>query len=210
MSWPRRGGHFGRLLLVKLVQMPTDLIHIQDADLNARVLGERLLAAFRAYLPGVTADRRGVAILAPSEAGADRALMVLARTVGAALRDANIALRDSGGDIKAQKQRLCYVPGNALGPAFSTSGAWEMLRHEAAVFVQALELAWMPDRVVAPPSRGVALDRHDITASVSTSEVLALLDERLMAGRPTFLTADPSRLPPGLEAVLRARLPILE
>lgn len=176
--------------------MPPELVRIQDADLDAGTLGERLLAAFRAYLPRATHDRRGVAILAHGESGAHRALMVLARKVGAALRDANIALRDSGGNVKAQKQRLCYLPGSSLGIAFRTPGAWETLAREAACFVQDLEGAWVPE--------------HGGEDVASPASVLALLDVRLMAGRPTFLTADPGRLPSGLEEALRARLAILE
>lgn len=176
--------------------MPPDLIHIQDTDLDAGVLGERLLAAFRAHLPRATEDRRGVAILAPREVSSQAALMVLARKVGAALRDANIALRDGGGDVKARKQRLCYLPGSALGAAFAMPDAWETLAREAACFLPDLDRAWAPEQ--------------DGVDTPSPAPVLGLLDARLAASRPTFLTADPSFLPPGLEDALRARLPILE
>jgi hypothetical protein len=178
---------------VKLVQMPTDLLHLEDADLDQAGIEPRLLAAFRAYLPRALDERRGLAILAPPEAGAHRLLMVLARRVGAALRDANIRLRDTGGDLKSGRQRLCYLPGDALGAALARSGARAELAGEAACFLQDLDAAWQAN---ATPPEPAAL--------------LGLLDERLAAGRPTFLNTAPERLPPGLADGLRARLLALE
>ena len=55
---------------MKLVQMPTDLLHLEDADLDRAGVEPSLLAAFRAYLPAALGERRGLAILASPEAGA--------------------------------------------------------------------------------------------------------------------------------------------
>lgn len=180
---------------MKLVQMPTDLLHLEDADLDAAAVNPLLLAAFRSYLPCALDERRGLAILAPAASG-HLLLMVLARRVGAALRDTNIDLRDSGGDLKAGRQKLCYLPGGLLGSALATPGARAELAREAACFLQDLEGAW-----ASGPTGPAAL---------TPGALLDLLDERLAAGRPTFLNAAPDRLPPGLADGLRARLPILE
>lgn len=188
---------------MKLVQMPTDLLHLEDADLDRARIDPGLLAAFRAYLPEALDERRGLAILAPPDTGAHRLLMVLARRIGVALRDANIRLRDDGGDLKAWRKKLCYLPGDALGAALGLPGARRELGREAACFVQDLDAAW-----AAGPSgmtHGLAN-----TASPAPDALLDLLDERLVEGRPTFLCADPRRLPPGLVDGLRARLPTLE
>ena len=181
---------------MKLVQMPTDLLHLEDADLDRAGIDPGLLAAFRAYLPGALDERRGLAILALPNAGAHHLLMVLARRIGAALRDANIRLRDDGGDLKAGRQKLCYLPGAALASALDQPGPRSELAREAACFIQDLDAAWTPG-----PAN---------TAPVDPRALLDLLDERLAAGRPTFLNAAPDRLPPGLADGLRARLPILK
>src|SRR5688572_28377239 len=127
---------------VKLVQIPTDLLRLEDADLDAAGLDPNLLAAFRTYLPGALDERRGLAILAPAEAGGHLLLIVLARRIGAALRDANIRLRDGGGDLKAGRQKLCYLPGTMLGRALGLPAARAELAGEAACFVQDLDAAW--------------------------------------------------------------------
>jgi hypothetical protein len=181
---------------VKLVQLPTDLLHLEDADLDAAGVDPRLLATFRAYLPRALDERRGLAILAPASGGAHQPLVVLARRIGAALRDANIRLRDRGGDLKAGRQKLCYLPGSVLGSALALPGARAELAREAACFFQDLDAAWPAgDADHLPPD---------------PDALLGLFDERLTAGRPTFLNAAPERLPAGLEAGLRARLPLLE
>jgi hypothetical protein len=181
---------------VKLVQMPTDLLHLEDADLDVADVDPRLLTAFRSYLPRALEERRGLAILVPATAGAHRMLVVLARRVGVALRDGNIRLRDSGGDLQAGRKKLCYLPGGVLGSALATPGARAELAREAACFFQDLEGAWSAGTAGSEP--------------LSPDALLDLLDERLAAGRPTFLNAAPDRLPPGLEDGLRARLPILD
>jgi hypothetical protein len=178
---------------MRLVQMPSALLHLDDADLDGVGLDPTLLAGFRAYLPLALEERRGLAVLAPADAGAHRLLMVLARRVGAALRDANIHLRDRGGDLKAGRKKLCYLPGSELGAALTTPGVRAALAGEAACFFQDLDAAWAAERAALAP--GALLD---------------LLDERLAAGRPTFLNAAPDRLPPGLAAGLRARLSVVE
>jgi len=180
---------------VKLVQMPTDLLHLEDADLDSARIDPYLLAAFRAYLPGAPTERRGLAILAPPDAGAHQLLMVLARRIGAALRDANIRLRDDGGDLQAGRKKLCYLPGDALASALGQPGPRSELAGEAACFIQDLDAAWTPGPVSRSP--------------LDPSALLDLLDERLAAGRPTFLNAAPERLPPGLADGLRARLTTL-
>ena len=174
--------------------MPRALLHLEDADLDDAGIEPALLAAFRAYLPVALDDRRGLAILAPPDASV-RLLMVLARRIGAAIRDANIVLRDSGGDIKAGKQQLCYLPGRLLRDALVEPDDHAALLREAACFLQDLDGAW-PN---TPPSPLLA----------TAEQAIDLLDARLAAGRPTFLSAAPDRLAPGLEAAIRARLPVL-
>ena len=181
---------------MKLVQMPTDLLHLEDADLPAVGVDPRLLAAFRAYLPSALADTRGVAILGPAAAGTREVLMVLARRIGAALRDENIGLRERGGDLKRGRKKLCYLPGSALPTALAARRARRTLAAEAACFFQDLEGAWVAGQ--------------DGRAALAPNALLDLLDERLAGGRPTFLTASPDRLPSDVERGLRARLPVLE
>lgn len=176
---------------MKLVQMPTNLLHISEADLEAAGYDTGLLAAVRAYLPGLLDDRRGAAILTPPGGGGRQVLMLLARRVGAALRDENIQARDSGGDMTAQKKRLCYVPGQMLGGALALPDARAALMSEAACFLQDLEAA-----ISAAPA-------------LSADALLGLLDARMQSGLPTFVNADPARLPADLLAGLCARLRIL-
>jgi hypothetical protein len=181
---------------MKLVQMPTELLHLGDAGLPAAGVDPRLLGAFRSYLPGALEDRRGVAILAPPAAGTRPVLMVLARRIGAALRDENIRRREQGGDLKRGRKKLCYLPGSALPAALGRPSTRRVLADEAACFFQDLEAAWTAGAAGAAP--------------LAPRAVLDLLDERLAAARPTFLSAAPEHLPTGLERGLRDRLPIIE
>jgi hypothetical protein len=137
-----------------------------------------------------------VLIVASAAQGGQHLLMVLARRIGAALRDANIRLRDDGGDLKAGRQKLCYLPGDALRSALARPDFQVALCREAACFVQDLEAAWPAATTGPTPFDPDALP--------------SLLDERLAAGRPTFLQAAPGSLPPGVERELRARLAVLE
>lgn len=198
---------------MKLVQMPTDLLRLEDADLDAAGLDPSLLAGFRAYLPRALDERRGLAILAPADSGAHLLLMVLARRIGAALRDANIRLRESGGDLKAGRQKLCYLPGAALGRALGLPEARAELAREAACFVQDLDAAWAAEPGgAALAAEAVCLEPDALAAEAVRLEpdvLLDLLDERLAANRPTFLNATPERLPSGLADRLRARLRVL-
>jgi hypothetical protein len=188
---------------MKLVQMPAELVRFSDADLDDAGLDRSLLAAFRAYLPEAVDDRLGMAILTPAGTGGHLLLMVLARQIGAALRDENIDLRDSGGDIKAAKKRLCYLPGAVLPEALTLPDARQTLADEAACFLQDLDAAWTPgESDPAPLANGPARPAADA--------VRDLLYVRLAAGRPTFLNADPAGLPPGIEAALRARLRVIQ
>jgi hypothetical protein len=193
--------------------MPTELLHLEDADLDDAGIEPGLLAAFRAYLPRALEDRRGAAILAPAEAGGRQLLMVVARRIGAALRDENIHLREAGGDLKARRKKLCYLPAHALMAALGSPPARRALADEAACFIQDLDGAW----AAAPPA-GRVLGRSDAgplgpdtpLAPVDVLDLLDLLDTRRAGGRPTFLNAAPAGLPAGVESALRARLPILE
>jgi hypothetical protein len=181
---------------MKLVQMPANLLHIEDADLDGADVEPGILEAFRAYLPTALDERRGLVILAAGSDGGQRMLMLLARRIGAALRDENIRRRDSGNDMAVRKLRLCYLPGELLHAALHLPQARAELAREAACFFQSLDSAWTAEYPGSTPRDATAL--------------LGLLDERLAAGRPTFLNAVPDRLLPGLEDALRARLPILE
>src|SRR6185369_5973201 len=122
--------------------MPADLIRVEDADLDECGADSGVLAAYRAFLPLATSERRGLAILAHATTGAHQMLMLLARRVGAALRDENIRLRERGGDLKAGRQKLCYLPGRVLAAAIDEPGCRESLIMEAACFFQDLDGAW--------------------------------------------------------------------
>jgi hypothetical protein len=178
---------------MKLVQMPRELLHLERDDLPALGVERGLLAGFEAYLSRAADDRVGLAILAPPEAGARELLMVLARRVGAALRNQNIRLRDHGGDRQAGYKKLCYLPGSALPQALRTPRARRSLEGEAACFFQDLEMAWA-----------------DGAAALDPSVFLELLDLRLARRLPSYASAAPGALPAGLEGELRARLPVLE
>jgi hypothetical protein len=176
--------------------MPTGLIHVEDADLDGANVDPGLLAAYRAYLPRLLEDRRGLLMLAAPSEGGHHLLMLLARRIGAALRDANIRLRDGGGDMQAGKLRLCYLPGADLALALADPAHRRTLAAEAACFVQDLEGAWLAGE-------------SGSAASTVPEALRSLLDERLAAGRPTFLQAAPGTLPPAAARELRARLPVL-
>ena len=180
---------------MKLVQMPVELIHLDADDLPSLGLDAGLLARFRRYLTGEPTALESLAILAPPEAGSRALLMVLARRVGAALRDENIRLRDRGGDLRARRKKLCYLPGAALPEAFAAPPARGTLEREAAVFFQDLEAAWRPERTDPEP--------------LASSSLLDLVEARSARGLPTFLSADPRALPSELERELRARMRIL-
>lgn len=166
--------------------MPKDLIHVEAVDLDAAGIRTGLLSAFKAYLTGVLEDRRGAVILAPRGVG-HQMLMVLARTVGAALRDENIRLRERGGDLKRSRKKLCYLPGSALVAVLADPAARRALTTEAACFLQDVE------HCTVPPAA-----------------LLALLDARQTSGLPTFVSAARNELTADLERELRARLGVLE
>jgi hypothetical protein len=178
---------------MKLVQMPRELLHVEPDGLPALGVDGRLLREFESYLPRAVGDPVGLVILAPPEAGTRALLMLLARRVGAALRDENIHRRDHGGNRETPYKRLCYLPGSALAQALETPRARRSLESEAACFFQDLDLA-----------------RAGHAAPLDPTAFLALLDRRLTRQLPTYASAAPAHLPAGLERELRARLPILE
>lgn len=180
---------------MKLVQMPVEFLHLDVDDLPSLGVDAGLLAGFRRYLDRERAALGSLAILVPPEAGTRALLMVLARRVGAALRDQNIRLRDHGGDLGAHRQKLCYLPGAALPAALRTGPARRALQHEAACFFQDLDAAWRAERSDTEP--------------LAPSAFLDLLEARSSRGLPTFLSAHPGALPPGLEREVRARMRIL-
>ena len=180
---------------MKLVQMPTELIHLSEDDLPSLGVDAGLLAGFRRYLDRQPGALESLAILAPPEAGTRELLMVLARRIGAALRDENIRLRDRGGDLAAHRKKLCYLPGAALPEALRTPSARRALEREAATFFQDLDAAW---------GRGA---NH---RALAPSSFLSLLDARSRHGLFTGVSADPRGLPSALERELRARLRVLE
>jgi hypothetical protein len=183
--------------------MPVELLHLEELDLRERGVDERLLSGFEAYrstVPNVGttgwARAESLAILAPPEAGTRELLMVVARRVGAALRDENIHLRDRGGDLNAGRRKLCYLPGQALPEALRTPSTRRALEREAACFLQELDAAW-PEGQAEP-------------APLAPAALLALLDTRLAGGRATFLSADPRHLPAGLDGEIRDRMRVLD
>jgi hypothetical protein len=181
---------------VKLVQMPTALLHLGDDDLDDVGIDRRLLADFRVRLSRAVEHQQGLLVLVSAEAGGHHLLMVLARRIGVTLRDANIHLRDAGGDIKSGRQKLCYLTGSALASALNAADWRRVLAAEAACFVQDLDEVWRPGECRA--------------GATDWGMLRSLLDERLAAGRPTFVQAAPDQVPRELEALLRRRLPVLE
>jgi hypothetical protein len=181
---------------MKLVQMPVELLHLTVDDLPDLGLEAALVAEFRRYLDRDPAGLESLAILAPPEAGSRALLMVLARRIGAALRDANIHLRDRGGDLATHRQKLCYLPGPVLPEALRTPTARRTLERETAVFFQDLDAAWQAEQVSVEPLPPVSF--------------LTLLETRASHQRPTFLTADPRALPRDLPREIRARMRTLE
>src|SRR6185369_12859652 len=109
-----------------------------------------------------------------------------------------------GENLKIGRQKLCYVPGLALAEALIAPDLRLALASEAACFVQDLESGW--------PAQAEVLDEDAQTEPTpgGPDALRSLLDERLAAGRPTFLQAAPRSLPPRLEADLRDRLPVLD
>jgi hypothetical protein len=170
---------------MKLVQMPTDLIHVDVDDLPARGVDFALVAQLRAYLDNDPAARSSLAILAPVDRGSRELLMVVARRLGAALRDENIALRERGGDLQAGRNKLCYLPGSALADALSDDAAHRTLAAEAACFFD------------------------DVPAD-QIGRLLLLVDERSAHHLPTHLSADPGPLPDDALRQLRRRLRTIE
>ena len=158
---------------MKLVQMPADLVHIEDADLDGCGVGPSLLAAYRAYLPPalVRAARAGDPGAATN--GARHLLMLLARRIGAALRDENIRLRERGGDLKAGRQKLCYLPGHALcGSARWSRPTRQALTAEAACFLQDLDEAWQDlaePGTISTPVPVASRSARDAAPACSTS-----------------------------------------
>lgn len=180
---------------MKLVQMPVDLLHLEEDDLADLGVDGRLLAGYGEYLARAPNADRDLAILATAATGTRELLMVLARRVGVALRDENIRLRDRGGDLRGDRKKLCYLPGRALPEALRLPTARTALEREAACFFQDLEAAWQEPSPGAEP--------------LDPNAFLALLDTRRAGGLPTFVSADPRALPPGLEAQLQARVQVL-
>jgi hypothetical protein len=111
--------------------------------------------------------------------------MVLARRLGAALRDENIRLRERGGDLKRGRKKLCYLPGSLLSEALADERTSRTLASEAACFFEDVDAA--------------QIDR-----------LLALLDERAARGLATFLSADPAHLSDDAARQVRRRLRIIE
>ena len=175
---------------VKLVQMPVDLLHVGADDLPGLGVDPALLRQLDAYFARCPDATESLAIFGPPAAGTRELLMVLARQVGAGLRDENIHLRERGGDLEAGRKKLCYLPGSALAEALRDPAARQTLGREAACFLQDVDAALLAD------GAGVAL--------------LELVDARHAAELPTFLSAHAAGLPPGLERGLRARLKVIE
>jgi hypothetical protein len=181
---------------MKLVQMPAELLHLSVDDLPSLGLHAELLARFRCYFDRDPAALESLSILAPPDAGTRELLMVLARRVGAALRDENIHLRDRGGDLATNRKKLCYLPGATLPAALRTPTAQRTLEREAAVFFQDLDAAWPAEHANSEP--------------LALTSFIDLLETRASHELPTFLSADPGALPPDLEREIRARTRILE
>ena len=175
---------------MKLVQMPAHLLHVDVDDLPGLGVAPALLKRFDEFRARCLEAPASLAIFGPPAAGTRELLMVLARHIGAALRDENIKLRDRGDDLQTGRKKLCYLPGSALSEALRDPAARRTLEREAACFLQDLDAAF-----------------H---AGVSPAPVLDLLEARQVAGRPTFLSADSTNLPAELERELRKRTTVIE
>lgn len=174
---------------MKLVQMPRDLLSVESDDLPALGVHPDIVAAILARCAGDPLTMPSLALLGPAQSGTTAALMVLARTVGVALRDENIRLRDTGGDLQARRRKLCYLPGAVLSAALRSAGARRALRAEAAVFLQSLDAAWAAEA----------------SAPAIEVELGALLAERHHRGVQTFVSADPAGVPADVRTLLLER-----
>ncbi len=151
---------------MKLVQMPVDLLHVERERLPELGVDPRLLAGFEAYLARTREASESLAILGPPQVGTRAVLMVLARQVGAALRDENIRLRERGGDLSTARKKLCYLPGVAAPDALRDATARRSLEREAACFLQDADAA--------------------VRAADDVAALLDLIDARLAAGLRRF------------------------
>ena len=170
--------------------MPRDLLTVDQADLPALGVHPVLLDAVAARRDTEPLTIRSLALLGPRSAGTTAALMVLARRIGAALRDENIRLRDRGGDLRRGRRKLCYLPGGSLSAALGDDRARRALESEAVVFLQDLD-----DALVS--SAG---------APASDQAVMNLLALRHRGGVRTFVSADPAALPAAVREALVAGL----
>ena len=178
---------------MKLVRMPTDLLHIEDSGLDVLDVDPELLSSFREQLTHVLESSIDVAILAPATMGTRAILMLLARRIGARLRDDNIQRRERGENLQSGRKKLCYLPGRLLVPALGDLVARQALIVEAAVFVQDLdEIGLHTDADFAPFSP------------------VTLFQKRRATGRVSLVSADPRRLSSELEQELRAHMLVIE
>ena len=178
---------------MKLVQMPRDLLTVELDDLPALGVHPALIEAVAARCAGDPLAVPSLALLGPRAAGTTAALMVLARRIGVALRDANIRLRDTGSDLRRGRRKLCYLPGSALPAALDAADTRRALQWEAAVFLQDLDGAWK--------------DTHH--AEEVELAVAALVADRRRHGSRTFVSADPTALPAAVYETLDAELEIV-
>ena len=173
--------------------MPRDLLTVDQADLPALGVHPALVDAVAARHEADPLAIRSVALLGPRSAGTTAALMVLARRIGAALRDENIRLRDRGGDLRHGRRKLCYLPGTSLPAALGDDRALRALESEGVVFIQDLDDAW------AGAADAAAID----------PAVMSLLALRDRGGGRTFVSADPVALPAAVREALVAGLEIV-
>lgn len=169
--------------------MPRELLSAEADDLPGLGVHPALVAAVAERCAAMNVIE-GVALLGPPEWGATPALMVLARKVGAALRDDNIRLREAGGDLARGRKKLCYLPGSTVREALATEAGHRALHVEEAVFLQDLDAVWTGD--------GAAQPEASTLASTLAAMLAAMLAERCRRQLRTFVSADPAGLPPNV------------
>lgn len=193
---------------MKLVQMPRALLTVEPDDLPELGVHPALVEAVAARCAGDPLAIPSLAMLGPRTAGTTAALMVLARRIGAALRDENIRLRDRGGDLRGGRRKLCYLPGSSLRAALEAVSGRRALESEAVLFLQDLDDAWANARCAdSAEAASTAVDSASAEATMTAeSAIVGLLVLRRRRGLRTFVTADPVALPAAVHAALRAEL----
>ena len=173
---------------VKLVQMPAELVRLDDAQLAELNVDPGLLATFRTYLPRASDDPRGVAILAPPFELHPRAVDGSARRSRRGVERRKHCSAQSGGDLRTGRKSSATCPARRSPPRCEIrprGERWPVRRPASS------RISTKPGRRKKPP-------RHHMPRSLSClASVMQLAYQPYQRGSRAF--------PGGLEHELRAR-----